>query len=243
MNSRPLAALATLTLALLCACQSDPTGPKDPGTGAAHLDHLLYNTKWYRTLDSTDILAPDDGSLIFSWVYQDTNRHPDSFFLGVDTLWSLPQNVGGDTANDWDLGICPAGFCAGGIREGLFGLNVSGRFAESGADADPFVVEHHFQFTPALHPVTGNPPRTWPVSPDSALFGALMYVRSRSGGSPTDTVFGFAAWKVEWDSAYLPPVRPANGYLPKRSDFVIVNGKVRYTPPNIYNPVGPPSVL
>ena len=221
--------LAGLGLVGLClsACQTDNTGPEapKPDIGAAHLDSLRHNTKWYRTLDSSDVLSPAEGSFIFSWVYRDTNRHPDSFYLGVDTLWSLPQNVNGDTANDWDLGICPAGFCVGGIRSGLFGLNVAAPFAATGIDADTFVTEHHFQFTPAVHPVSGKP-----VCPDSALFGGLMYVRSRSGSSPTDTVLGFAAWKLEWDSAYLPPVRPVNGYLPRRSDFRIVNGKVRYVP-------------
>jgi hypothetical protein len=223
----PLLAASALAGLCLAACQADNTGPKGdpPGNGAAHLEQLLHNPRWYRTLDSTDVLHPDSGSFIFSWVFRDTNRHPDSFFLGVDTLWSLPQDVSGDTATDWDLGICPAGFCVGGIRSGLFGLNVATPFAASGIDVDTFVVEHHFQFTPAIHPTTFKP-----VSPDGSLFGALMYVRSRSGSSRTDTVFGFGAWKMEWDSAFPPPIRPVNGYLPRRADFKIVSGKVRYQP-------------
>jgi hypothetical protein len=230
----PLLAGAALFALFLAACQSDNTGPTppQPGHGEAHFDHMVFNDRWYRTLDSTDELSPADGSFIYSWVYSDAARHPDSFYLGVDTLWRLPQDVGGDTANDWDLGICPAGLCVGGIRSGLFGLNVAAPFAEfrEGENIDTFTTEHHFQFTPALHPVVGNPPRTWEVAPDSSLFGALMYVRSRSGSSKTDTVLGFAAWKLEWDTAYPPPVRPVNGYLPRRADFKIVNGKVRYQP-------------
>ena len=224
---RSLPAYAALLGLCLSNCQSSNTGPEapQPGKGAARLEQLLHNPQWYRTLDSSSVLSPAEGSLIFSWVYRDTNQHPDSFYLGVDTLWSLPQNVNGDTANDWDLGICPAGFCVGGIKSGLFWLNVATPFAATGIDVDTFVVEHHFQFTPALDPMTYKP-----ASPDSALMGGMMYVRSRSGSSRTDTVFGFAAWKLEWDSAYLPPVRPVNGYLPRRADFKIVNGRVRYVP-------------
>lgn len=225
----PLLAGAAFFTLCLAACQSDNTGPKppEPGHGEAHLSQLLHNPRWYRTLDSADILDPSAGSFIFSWVYLDLARHPDSFFLGVDTLWTLPQDVKGDTASDWDLGICPAGFCIGGIKSGLFGVNVATPFAEPGSsvDIDTFVTEHHFQFTPGLQ--AGS---ALPSAPDSALFGALMYVRSRSGSSKTDTVLGFAAWKVEWDTAYPPPVRPVNGYLPRRADFKVVNGKVRYQP-------------
>jgi hypothetical protein len=231
LSLRPGILIAGAALLGLClsACQSDNTGPEAPapGHGEAHLSQLLHNPKWYRTLDSTNILDPAEGSLIFSWVYADAARHPDSFFLGVDTLWSLPQDVKGDTASDWDLGICPAGFCIGGIKSGLFGVNVATPFADpgSGLDIDTFVTEHHFQFTPAL--AAGG---ARPLAPDSSILGALMFVRSRSGSSRTDTVFGFAAWRLEWDSAYLPPVRPVNGYLPKRSDFSIVNARVRYQP-------------
>jgi len=33
---------------------------------------------------------------------------------------------------------------------------------------------------------------------------------------------------MEWEKDYLPPVKPVNGYIPKKSDFEIVDGKVRY---------------
>jgi hypothetical protein len=86
------------------------------------------------------------------------------------------------------------------------------------------MTEHHFQFYPAIDADRGF---TY-TAPDSAIVGALMFVQSRSGKSPTDTVFGFGAWKLDWDDDYPPPVRPVGGYLPRRTDFSIVNGKVRY---------------
>ena len=212
-----------LSLIGLSACQSDNTGPATPkpGIGAAHLSQLLHNPKWYRTLDSTGNIDVDGGTLLFAWTFLDPNRHPDSFYVGIDTLWSLPQNVNGDTSNDWDLQVCPDWICMNGLRANVHGANAAYPFG-SALDTG-FATEHHFQFYPAIV----NDRFT---APAGSLFGALMFVRSRSGSSPTDTVFGFGAWKIEWDSAYAPPVRPVNGYLPRRSDFTIVNGKVRYQP-------------
>jgi hypothetical protein len=122
--------LGLLALALLAACQSDTTGPKtpEPGVGAARFGRLLHNPKWYRTYDSTSSLLPDGGAYIFSWTFLDTLRHPDSFYVGIDTLWMLPQNANGDTSNDWDLMVCPGGQCAGGVHSGFFGVNYSEHF-------------------------------------------------------------------------------------------------------------------
>jgi hypothetical protein len=220
----PLLAASALAGLCLAACQADNTGPKpDPaGNGAAHLDELLFNSRWYRTYDSTNSIIPSEATLLFSWTYRDSTRHPDSFFVGIDTLWSLPQDVGGDTANDWDLQVCPDQICMNGLKAGIHGANAPYPF---GSPQDTgFEREHHFQFFPAI--VSDRF-----YAPTGTLFGGLMYVRSRSGSSPTDTVFGFGAWKTEWDTAYPPPVRPVNGYLPRRSDFVIVNGKIRYQGP------------
>jgi hypothetical protein len=199
------------------------------GAGTARLDSLLVNRKWYRTLDSSHSISTTEGTLLFAWTYRDSSHHPDSFYIGIDTLWMLPQNVGGDPSStgDWDLQICPDGFCQGGLAGGVNGFYSPAHFGGTGEYANPdYVTEHHFQFYPAIHPVTFRY-----RSPDSAIFGALMYVRSRSNSSPADTVFGFGAWKLPWDDNYPPPVRPVNGYLPRRSDFTIVNGKVRYTGP------------
>jgi len=222
LSPRLLAASACLTS--LIACNTADGGSGAPGKGAAHLETLLHNPKWYRVYDSADVLTPDDGSLIFSWTYRDAMRHPDSFHLAIDTLWGLPQNVNGDTANDWDLDMCPSGFCIGGLREGISGVNIATPFAASGVDVDTFFTEHHFQFTPALGA------GALPVAPAGSVFGGMMILSSRSGSSPADTVFGFGTWKMEWDTAFPPPVRPVGGHLPKRADFKIVDGKVRYQP-------------
>lgn len=219
-------ALGLSCLSLVASsCVNESDGPSDPGgsdTGAAHLAELLYNPKWYRTLDSTNSIAIGEGTLLFAWTYRDSLGYPDSFYVGIDTLWALPQNVGGDTSasGDWDLQVCPDEECAGGLKAGVHGANSNFPFGENGTTHE---AEHHFQFYPAVHPVN-----FLYTSPDSAIFGGLMYVRSRSGKSKTDTVFGFGAWELEWDTAYPPPLRPVNGYLPRRNDFIIVNGKVRY---------------
>jgi hypothetical protein len=158
--------------------------------------------------------------------YRDTLRHPDSFYVGIDTLWMLPQNVGGDTSisGSWDLQVCPDEICMNGLQAGIHGADALFHFGGTGEYANPdFETEHHFQFFPAIDTAT----YTF-TSPDSAIFGALMYVRSRSNSSRTDTVFGFGAWKLEWDEDFPPPVRPVDGYLPRRADFSVVDGKVRY---------------
>jgi hypothetical protein len=226
------AGIAALLGLCLSACQSDSTGPKtepQPGQGAARFGELLVNPKWYRTLDSTSSLDPYGGDYIFSWTFLDSARHPDSFYVGIDTLWMLPQNMEGDTANDWDLMVCPGGQCAGGVHSGFFGVNYAEHFGSNPLTNDTdFALEHHFQFYPSLSKVSFL--GTGPANPEDGIFGGMLFVRSRSGSSPTDTVFGFAAWKMQWDTAYPPPVRPTGGRLPRRADFKIVNGKVRYQP-------------
>jgi hypothetical protein len=214
-----------MALAGFClgGCQSDSTGPA--GTGEAHLAQLLHNPKWYRTFDSSTSFLPDGGGFVYSWTFLDPARHPDSFYVGIDTLWSLPRNVG-RAGNNWDLQVCPNGSCAGGLEGGIFGVNTRWHFGGKGEYAQPdFAAEHHFQFYPALDSVTFLPMKT-----DSGIFGGMLFVRSRSGSSPTDTVFAFGTWRMEWDTAYLPPVRPNGSRLPRRADFKIVNGKVRYQP-------------
>lgn len=218
-------AAAVLVGSCWIACQ-DSTGPAapQPGHGEAHLDQLLFKSRWYRTYDSTSSIIPSEGTLLFSWSFRDFTRHPDSFYVGIDTLWSLPQDVGGDTANDWDLQVCPDQICMNGLKAGVHGANAPFHFGGTDDHADTaFNAEHHFQFFPAIL----NDRFT---APAGSIFGAMMFVRSRSGSSPTDTVFGFGAWRMEWDSAYAPPVRPVNGFLPRREDFTIVNGKVRFQP-------------
>jgi hypothetical protein len=190
--------------------------------GKARLEALQYNPKWYRTFDSTSDITPSSGSLLFAWSYGDLERHPDSFYVGIDTLWSLPQDVGSDTSNDWDLQVCPDGFCMNGLKVGVHGANAPIHFGDTGEFGDTsFQTEHHFQFFPAISS------KYQFTAPDSSIFGALMFVRSRTNGR-SDTALAFGAWKLEWDSAFLPPVRPVGGYLPRRKDFTIVNNKVRY---------------
>ncbi len=220
--------LASMGLLGLClvACNSTST---DPGTtprgGDARFEILLENPKWYRTFDSSNTIIPTEGTLLFAWTFGDAMRHPDSFYVGIDTLWALPQDMLGDTANDWDLQICPDGFCAGGVRNNVFGVNSPAHFGGTGEYANTeFMTEHHFQFYPAINPATGYKY----MGPDSGIFGGMLYVRSRSTGK-ADTVLGFGAWKLEWDTAFPPPVHP-QGRLPRRADFKIVNGKVRYLP-------------
>jgi hypothetical protein len=149
--------------------------------------------------------------------------------VGIDTLWALPQDVPdslgapADTGNDWDLQICPDGNCLLGLKANVHGANGVFHFGDTLASGKPsFETEHHFQFWGAVDM------RVFKfTAPANSIFGALLYVRSRSTGQ-ADTVFGFGAWKLEWDNAFLPPVRPVAGYRPKRSDFTIVGNKVRY---------------
>jgi len=215
---------------LLAGCLfNDPTLELDPKTvsmttGNPHLETLRFNPKWYRSFDSTSDIDPDAGNLLFAWTYGDPARHPDSFYVGIDTLWPIPQDVNGDTANDWDLQVCPDGFCMNGLKVGMFGANAPIHFGDTGQYGDTsYQTEHHFQFWPAAAPVTYKP-----IAPDSTIFGAMIFVRSRSSGK-ADTAFAFAVWRMGWDSLYLPPEHPVSGYLPRKSDFAIVNGKVRYT--------------
>ena len=204
------------------------TGLDAPLASTAHLEKLLYNPKWYRTFDTsiTTSIVPDDGSLLFAWSFGDLARRPDSFYVGIDTLWTLPQNVNGDTANDWDLQVCPDGFCMNGLKVNVHGANAPIVFGDTGEFGDTsFQTEHHFQFFPATSASYHF------TAPDNSIFGAMMFVRSRSRDG-ADTIFAFGAWNLGWDTtssgAYLPPIRPVNGYRPKRSDFTIVGNKVRY---------------
>ncbi len=106
----------------------------------------------------------------------------------------------------------------------IFGGNASRHFN----DENGFLAEHHFQFFPAINPDPaanfGN------IAPEGTIVGGMMYANSRTTGLG-DTVFAFGAWQMEWDENFPPPVRPVEGYLPKRSDFGVVEGKVRYTGP------------
>jgi hypothetical protein len=177
---------------------------------------LLYNSKWYRTYDSTSDILPEGGELLFAWSYLDPQSKPDSFFVGIDTLWALPQDVDGDTAEDWDLQVCPDRQCMDGLKKGVHGANAPFPWDTV------FQSEHHFQFFPAVSPTTYRF-----VAPEHSLFGGLMFVRSRSTGQ-TDTVLGYGGWHLHWDSTSPPPIRPVDGYLPRRSDFIITGDTVKY---------------
>src|SRR4051812_10210974 len=62
-------------------------------SGAASLSarpafqELLFNTHWYRTFDSASSIIPAEGGLLYAWDYSDPEKHADSFFVGIDTLW------------------------------------------------------------------------------------------------------------------------------------------------------------
>jgi hypothetical protein len=177
---------------------------------------LLFNARWYRTYDSASSIIPAEGTLLFAWDFSDPEKKADSFFVGIDTLWGLPQDVEGDTAGDWDLQVCPDEICMNGLKAGIHGANSPYPF-----DGTKNKAEHHFQFFPAIDKNFDF------TAPANSLFGALMYCRSRSTGA-SDTVFAFGAWKLKWDSTAPPPVRPVDGYLPRLSDFEIKSGAVRY---------------
>lgn len=232
---RSLRSLAAAGLAGLCAlglsaCDATDSGPENPSRpGAAHLHELLFNPTWYRTYDSAHSIVPSEGTLLFAWSVIDTARRPDSFYVGIDTLWMLPQDVNGDTANDWNLQVCIEFVCMNGLKEGVHGADSPYPFGGPPPDTG-FTAEHHFQFIAAQR-ITGSgaSARAYNTAPEGSIFGGLMFLRSRSTGK-ADTVFGYGAWKLAWDPAYPPPVRPVNGYVPKRADFKIVDGKVRYQP-------------
>jgi hypothetical protein len=177
---------------------------------------LLNNFRWYRSFDSTSTIIPAEGKLLFAWDFVDQDKQVDSFFVGIDTLWGLPQNVDGDTASDWDLQICPDEICLNGLKAGIHGANSPYPFGPT-----KFQAEHHMQFFPAISVAYDF------IAPPKSLFGAIMFCRSRSTGI-SDTVLAFGAWKLKWDTLYSPPPRPVNGYLPKLSDFVISGDTVRY---------------
>jgi len=224
----PAFLVVTLSL-ILGACVTNEDSQK-PTRGEARFETLLHNPKWYRTFDSTQSISSDEGTLNFAWTFSDPLRYPDSFHIGIDTLWMLPQNVKGDTSSsgDWDLQICPDGFCQGGLASGVRGYDSPAHFGGQGEFGNPeFVTEHHVQFYPAIDVAAGFSY----TAPPGTIVGALLYVRSRSGKNPNDTVFAYGAWGLEWDTTAPPPVRPKNGQLPRRSDFTILNGKVRYTGP------------
>jgi hypothetical protein len=177
---------------------------------------LQYNSKWYRTFDSSSNIVPASGQLLFNWKFEDPSRNADSFFVGIDTLWSLPQDVDGDTLADWDLQVCPDEICMDGLKRGVHGANAPYPFG-----AGNFETEHHFQFFPAINEKYNY------TSPKKSIFGAMMFCRSRSSGI-SDTVLGFGSWNLKWDTLNLPPVRPIAGYLPRLSDFIISGDTVRY---------------
>jgi hypothetical protein len=202
----PLAAALAMVLAFNGIAQAKPL-----------FTELQYNPHWYRTYDSTSDILPKGGELLFNWIFADAQSQPDSFFVGIDTLWGLPQDVGNDTAADWDLQVCPNEICMNGLKAGIHGANAPEPF-----ETGKFTAEHHFQFFPALDAKTFNF-----ISPPRRIFGGLMFCRSRSTGM-ADTVLGFGSWGLAWDSTRLPPERPVDGYLPKLSDFVISGDTVRY---------------
>jgi hypothetical protein len=177
---------------------------------------LLYNPHWYRTFDTSSSIIPAQGSLLFAWRFADAAKAKDSFYVGIDTLWGLPQDVDGDSAKDWDLQVCPDEICMNGLKADVHGANAPYPF-----DDTNFQAEHHFQFFPAVNSDFNF------VSPARGIFGALMYCKSRTTGA-SDTVFAFGAWGLRWDPAALPPVRPVDGYLPRRSDFTISEDVVSY---------------
>lgn len=177
---------------------------------------LLFNPKWYRTFDSASSVIPAEGTLLYAWTYADPEKRADSFFVGIDTLWGLPQDQGGDTASDWDLQVCPDEICMNGLKAGIHGANGAYPFGDT-----VFSTEHHFQYFPAIDPAFNF------TAPARSIFGALMYCKSRSTGV-SDTVFAFGAWKLKWDPAHLPPVKPVDGYLPRFADFAVSGDTVRY---------------
>jgi hypothetical protein len=177
---------------------------------------LLFNPHWYRTYDSASSIIPSEGTLLYAWDFTDAEKKPDSFFVGIDTLWGMPQDLNGDTASDWDLQVCPDEICMNGLKAGIHGANSPYPFGPEKSHA-----EHHVQFFPAVNAKFDF------TAPARSLFGAMMFCRSRSTGA-SDTIFAFGAWKLKWDSAFAPPVRPVAGYLPKFADFAISGDTVRY---------------
>ncbi|MDB5051622.1 MAG: hypothetical protein JWO30_4693 [Fibrobacteres bacterium] len=177
---------------------------------------LLFNPNWYRTFDSTSSIVAAEGGLLFAWHFADPEMKPDSFFVGIDTLWSLPQDVDSDTSEDWDLQVCPDEICMDGLKRGIHGANSPYPFADGN-----FETEHHFQLFPAIDK------NFYYTSPPRSVFGAMMFCRSRTSGI-SDTVFAFGTWNLKWDPTHIPPVRPVAGYLPKLSDFAISGDTVRY---------------
>jgi hypothetical protein len=194
--------------ALLCIFASASAKPG--------FQELLYNPHWYRTFDTSSSIIPAQGTLLFAWNFRDADKAADSFYVGIDTLWGLPQDVQGDTAWDWDLQVCPDEICMNGLKAGIHGANAPYPFEDTN-----FQAEHHFQFFPAVDS------RYNFISPARRVFGGMMYCRSRTSGA-SDTVFAFGAWGLEWDSAFAPPVRPVAGYLPRPEDFAISGDTVRY---------------
>ncbi len=187
-----------------------------PAIGKPAFQSLLFNPKWYRTFDTASSIIPSEGTLLYAWSYADAEQRPDSFFVGIDTLWGLPQDQAGDTASDWDLQVCPDEICMNGLKAGIRGANGAYPFGDT-----VYSTEHHFQFFPAINKAFEF------TAPAQSLFGAMMYCRSRTTGV-SDTVFAFGTWKLKWDPNRLPPVRPVNGYLPRFADFAISGDTVRY---------------
>ena len=84
-----------------------------------------------------------------------------------------------------------------GLKKGIHGANAPYPWDTV------FQSEHHFQFFPAVSPTTFHF-----VPPPNSLFGGLMFVQSRTTGQ-SDTVFGYGAWNLTWDTTSPPPNRPA----------------------------------
>ncbi|HKP95504.1 MAG TPA: hypothetical protein VJ385_07090, partial [Fibrobacteria bacterium] len=163
--------------------------------GKPGFSELQYNPHWYRTYDSSSTILPEAGGLLFNWKFSDPENAPDSFFVGIDTLWGLPQDLDADTSADWDLQICPDEICLNGLKAGVHGANSPYSF-----EAGHFETEHHFQFFPAINSQTIEF-----VAPPRALFGGMMFCSSRTSGV-SDTVLGYGAWNLVWDTTHPPPV-------------------------------------
>jgi len=204
---------------------------------------LHYPTNYRVFTESSHVIADGELSeLLYAWKVQVPVGNNEIVWVGIDTLWELPQDQAGDTGiGDWDLQVCPDGFCISGLKRGEVcdceksgsagcpeGFCLEGGVKQSGFGGQSPTslskageAEHHFQYFQGMDPETFRA-----VAPPFSLFGGFLFVRSESS-QEADTVFGFGAWNLTWDSANPPPLKP-NGYLPKKSDFVIEGNMVRY---------------
>jgi len=152
---RAVQVVFSLVLALQALASAEPA-----------FQELIFNPRWYRTFDTSSSIIPADGGLLYAWDFKDPDKAVDSFFVGIDTLWGLPQDQNGDTASDWDLQVCPDEICMNGLKAGIHGANSPYPF-----DSSHFQAEHHVQFFPAVDTAANF---TW-AAPARSLFGAMMF--------------------------------------------------------------------